>query len=432
MDSEPEIPEKGDSPEAVITHLSVVLGDEDFIKLTEDHLSENQELLKLVELRDKYGDEEYVKAINMVAAKVSDMIVKKIEKSIADVIDEVNKEMQSPKNRVRKSRPKAKQPDPDTKKANPEQEMLPEPEALETEYQSYAEDFILKNFNGLIDPKSGDVRKTMKEAARKAREILEKYGLHPSNMKHLTKLALYDFVILCDDSSSMKFNLEHEDRISPLKKTLGTVAELATLIEPSGISIRFLNYKKDKEWDNLKSMEDINPLLKKIPWAGATKLGQVLDRKIVQPLVIDKVKEGRFKKPLIVIIITDGKPEKEPAGTFNNTIINCKNSKEVQSFGEAAVVFILSRVGSSAGAEKFMAGLKENAEGDLKDWVYCSMKRLDDESAIMKRAQIAAEAQGDKEYARKVCPNALVHSEDICSPVLLKIFIAALQQQTHE
>ncbi|KAJ6257571.1 hypothetical protein Dda_7356 [Drechslerella dactyloides] len=421
MDSEPEIPQKGDS-EAVITHLSVIVGDENFIDLTDHHLSENSELLKLVELRDKYGDEEYLKAINLVAGKVAEMIAGKIKRSIAEVIEDVHKEMQSPKNRKRKNRTKASQPDPvpqtaaagPAADAGPKQEEIAEPEVLEGEYLEYAEDFILKNFRGLIDPKSNDVRKTMKEAARKARFILEKYDLHPSNMKHLTKLALYDFVILCDDSSSMKFNTEHEDRISPLKKTLEKIAEIATLIEPSGISIRFLNYKKDGAWDNLKGMKDMNPLLKKVPWAGATKLGTVLNKKIVQPLVIEKVNNGTFKKPLIVVIITDGKPERESPGTFNKTIMDCKNSKEVQSFGEAAVVFVLSRVGSAAGAEKFLTSLKESAEDDLKDWVYCSMDRLDDNAAFMKRAQIISEANGDKEYAKK----------------LLQIFIAALQQQT--
>ncbi|KAF3907799.1 hypothetical protein ABW21_db0205553 [Orbilia brochopaga] len=421
-DSEPDIPEKGDSPEAVITHLSVVLGDEDFIKLTEDHLSENRELLKLVELRDKYGDEEYVKAIKLVAEKVSDMIVKKVEKSIAEVINEVNKEMQSSKNRVRKNRNKATLPDPGAKRADigpsadveSKQEELPAPEVLESEYLDMTEDFILKNFQGLVDPKGEDVRRTMKEAAQKARAILKKYGLHPKDMKQLTKLALYDFVILCDDSSSMKFNHENENRINSLKITLGTVAEIATLIEPSGISIRFLNYRKDQDWNKLKKTSEINTRLKRVPWAGATKLGQVLDKKVVQPLVINKIKEGTFKKPLVVIIITDGKPEKEPAGTFNRTIMNCKNSKEVQSFGEAAVVFILSRVGSSAGAERFLADLKESEEQGLKDWVYCSKERLDDDAAFMKRAQMIAEGQDDPEYPRK----------------LLKLFIAALEQQT--
>lgn len=56
----------------------------------------------------------------------------------------------------------------------------------------------------------------------------------------LAGLALYDTVILADDSSSMSFE-EQGERIDDLKLILNKVAEVATLFDQDGIQIRFLN-----------------------------------------------------------------------------------------------------------------------------------------------------------------------------------------------
>jgi hypothetical protein len=56
----------------------------------------------------------------------------------------------------------------------------------------------------------------------------------------LAGLALYDIVILADDSSSMSFE-EQGERIEDLKVILNKVAEVATLFDQDGITIRFLN-----------------------------------------------------------------------------------------------------------------------------------------------------------------------------------------------
>ena len=94
----------------------------------------------------------------------------------------------------------------------------------------------------------------------------------------------------------------------------------------------------------------------------------------------------------------------QPCGEDNNyfrdVVVRCKSSKEVVGYGEAAVIFVISRVGSDTFAKDFLAGLNRSKE--LRDWVYCSMKRLDEDAPVMQRAQIVGEAQGDKEYAKKV------------------------------
>ena len=99
---------------------------------------------------------------------------------------------------------------------------------------------------------------------------------------------------------------EKGKRIESLKFVLQRVAGIATTLEPSGISVRFLNYPQDGKFDNLADMKDIEDKIRKVQFKGDTKLGRVLASKIVEPMVIRKANSGEFKKPLFVVIITDG------------------------------------------------------------------------------------------------------------------------------
>jgi hypothetical protein len=103
-----------------------------------------------------------------------------------------------------------------------------------------------------------------------------------------------------DDSSSMT----HDERIPTLKDTLRRVAEFATILEPGGISVRFLNY--DEDFDGLANAKEIEKKVAKVPFSGNTRLGEVLDCKIVQPMIIQKVRKKKLKKPVFVVLITDG------------------------------------------------------------------------------------------------------------------------------
>lgn len=99
-------------------------------------------------------------------------------------------------------------------------------------------------------------------------------------------------------------------RVPILKDTLRRVAEFATKLEPAGISLRFLNYPHDEQssFDALNSVAEIMGKTEQVYKlnGGATQLGTKLNAKVVQPMVIDKVNSGEFRKPIIVILITDG------------------------------------------------------------------------------------------------------------------------------
>ncbi|EPS41458.1 hypothetical protein H072_4651 [Dactylellina haptotyla CBS 200.50] len=418
------------------------------------HIFDYDDLKKLERLQKNWSDEaEYKEVIGRLADKMSEKMAGKFALSFTQALDIVEDEEREAVKERRKAKSQAKglttpnqeesgladgpglEPSnpaslagsifdsngskPSSKTSDIESLVRQEDSSiaeLEQAYVEYAEDFIETNFkNGLLEPKNGiDFRQTMRKAAQKAKEIMKLYDLDPKDTKKLAKLALYDFAILCDDSWSMHAacNKKGEDRITRLKLTLRKITELATLIEPSGISIRFINHEEDGNWDQIRSQGYLDSLLETVEWGGFTNIGTELNDKIIQPMVIDKMRDGAFKKPLIVIAITDGDPTDDDPRTFEKMIAACKGSEEVKGYGEATVVFIVSRVGSDVAAKDFLSSIEKNKE--LKEWIYCSMDQLDDNAAFMRHATLAGKAKGDKGYARKI----------------LKIFLAALDQQT--
>ena len=94
-------------------------------------------------------------------------------------------------------------------------------------------------------------------------------------------------------------------RVPALKDTLIRVATFATFLNPTGISLRFLNHPTDRSFDDLKSVHDIMSKVENIVFSGRTRLGTELNDQIVKPL-IEKAEQRKLARPLIVLVITDG------------------------------------------------------------------------------------------------------------------------------
>ena len=100
--------------------------------------------------------------------------------------------------------------------------------------------------------------------------------------------------------------MKEGNRITALQETIKRVSEFANYLEPSGMSIRFLNFDGDENFDNLADVDDIMQKVQMVNYDGNTKLGQRLQMKIVSPMILQKVDNNAFQKPLIVAVITDG------------------------------------------------------------------------------------------------------------------------------
>jgi nitrogen regulatory protein PII-like uncharacterized protein len=92
-----------------------------------------------------------------------------------------------------------------------------------------------------------------------------------------------------------------------LKSTLIRLAKIANILTPTGISLRFLNHNKDSngDFDDL-FIEDVERKINEVEFKKGSRLGTVVKDKIVEP-IIKKAQSRKLRKPVLVLIITDGK-----------------------------------------------------------------------------------------------------------------------------
>lgn len=198
-------------------------------------------------------------------------------------------------------------------------------------------------------------------------ELGVKWQLPAETVKSLYQLALYDVVVLADDSGSMRHD-ENGVRIAQLKNNLAFIAETCTLFDTDGISIRFLNYPQSG--NNIRDMRSVEQVLDHCPFRGNTRLGTQLEIRILEPLLYSKIcKKGflrtkidlsKLEKPLLVLMITDGEPTGEARGKLGETLRHAR--KIMDDCGTGLVAFGISQVGDDAKATQFLHELDSDKE----------------------------------------------------------------------
>ena len=96
--------------------------------------------------------------------------------------------------------------------------------------------------------------------------------------------------------------------------------------------------------------------------------GSSLRSKILEPLVYKKVKKHALKKPLLIVIITDGEPTGEPRDTVVKAIVEAKNILAKTPYTPDAVSFQLAQVGNDQDARAFLEFIDTHPQvGSLVD-----------------------------------------------------------------
>uniref|UniRef100_A0A0K3CPY6 VWFA domain-containing protein n=1 Tax=Rhodotorula toruloides TaxID=5286 RepID=A0A0K3CPY6_RHOTO len=190
----------------------------------------------------------------------------------------------------------------------------------------------------------------------------------------LAKLALFDTVLLVDDSGSMAFE-ENGSRIDDAKLIVSRVATAATLFDTDGISVYFLNSKT--VGNNVTNEQQAQQLLGGIKFSGLTPLGtmvnarfgaQSLEQKILQPLLVGPARQGTLRKPLLVVCITDGAPGGEDRHTIVRAITRAKRELAQTRYGPDALSVQLAQIGNDLGARQFLGEIDSHPEvGGLVD-----------------------------------------------------------------
>jgi len=179
------------------------------------------------------------------------------------------------------------------------------------------------------------------------------------------KIALFDVMLLLDDSGSMRFE-ENGERINDLKVVLGRVAFACALFDHDGISVRFLN--SQERGDNLTNEQQAAQLIQRIQFSGLTPLGTAMREKILGPLVLQPARAGQLRKPALIVSITDGAPAGEPPLEIATSIKNAQNELRNSRYGPDALSFQFAQVGNDMGASRFLQELDANPEiGSLID-----------------------------------------------------------------
>lgn len=169
-------------------------------------------------------------------------------------------------------------------------------------------------------------------------------------------LALYDVVIFCDDSGSMAFE-EGGERIDDLKMIVTRVAEVASLFDEDGISVRFIN--SDVEGNGIRTAAEVQSLVSRISFTGGTPLGEKLDARVLRPMVVDAIGRRTLRKPVAVFIITDGEPASKPAvrSAVSRAAATCASAGV-----PGAVAFQFCQVGKDARAQAYLGELDNDPE----------------------------------------------------------------------
>ncbi|KAL6788189.1 ankyrin repeat-containing domain protein [Trichoderma sp. SZMC 28012] len=199
------------------------------------------------------------------------------------------------------------------------------------------------------------------------------------NVRDLTRLALYQPVLYCDDSGSMN----QGGRVQ-LQADLGErITSLTTRLVPddTGIELRFINTPNEPRMSKPRS-KLVKQILQDIQYSGPTEIGINCKAKILEEIVYRPIKEGKFDRPVLVSILTDGCPggpdgSDERQDTLKEVILECGRILEANKYNKKVVRFQISQIGHDKSSKDFITSLA--LDPALRDVLYCTTQHLDDE-----------------------------------------------------
>ena len=152
---------------------------------------------------------------------------------------------------------------------------------------------------------------------------------------------------------------ENGERIKDMRLILERVAFVASFFDADGINVRFMNTNLPPGMgDHIAQESQIENLMKGVQYKGLTPMGTSLEKKVIDEL-IGKARSGQFRKPVLVIAITDG----QPAGETPNKVFEVIN-RAVQSLPPGGIAFQFAQVGNDQLARQFLGKLDEDPQLD--------------------------------------------------------------------
>lgn len=202
-------------------------------------------------------------------------------------------------------------------------------------------------------------------------DIADSWEMPPFLAQDLVKLALFDVMFLLDDSASM--NSERGARIEGLRQIVKRSADAAGRLDPDGMEVAWMNADLPPQDSKIRSAKDADRLVKQCRFDGrATPLGYALDRKLLRPHLFDPLSRGYLKKPVLAIVITDGRPtgSSEKGEKIVQVIKEAKERLKSSQHGEDALSVTIAAVGNDSEAQDWLDSIDSHPViGDLVDVV---------------------------------------------------------------
>ncbi|GAQ42393.1 hypothetical protein AtubIFM54640_007768 [Aspergillus tubingensis] len=235
---------------------------------------------------------------------------------------------------------------------------------------------ITNNYSGFSLDKE-TIKTLVQTAAAEMPNITQRYHVPAGNEKAMVELALFDMVIVCDNSNSMWIYSD------AMKKTLRHLVTVSSLLLPKGITIRFLNTNNDGKdlYENITEGYEVDKIFQDATFLGIKRLwngpelGDIVNQDIIHPMIIRKARAGELKRPVITIMLTDADIPPQGRETLKSGIRSCKNAPDLEKYGDKAALFVLSRVGNNKRGKEFVSQLEKDTS--INDMLHCSPDSLD-------------------------------------------------------
>ena len=179
-----------------------------------------------------------------------------------------------------------------------------------------------------------------------------------------------------------------DHRNEHLNELVQRITSITTRLVPDyeGIELRFINQETNSSMSR-PSLDTINNIMRSLPFRGWTETSTNLKRKVLDEVVYTPLRNGAFKRPVLIFIITDGHPEgpAERDHTLKGVILECGEILREYKYdpkGKFSLLFFLlltfhpvvrfqiSQIGSDEQAENFLTSL--DSDPTLRNVLYCT------------------------------------------------------------
>ncbi|KAJ5738448.1 hypothetical protein N7493_001603 [Penicillium malachiteum] len=180
-----------------------------------------------------------------------------------------------------------------------------------------------------------------------------------------------------------------------LQNFLERIASIATRVTPyhSGIELRFINVTTTLAISQ-PTLDQISQIIRRNPFNGWTKIGTSLKEKVLKEQVYRRLEENNLKRPVMVHLITDGKPcgppgSPERESSLKQVICECGKRLTEYGYNKDVVCFQISQIGSDPDATKFLNNLRNVLE--LEEILIVTPDRIDEKLGKLNEDEEALE-----------------------------------------